>query len=73
MIMFLIITQGQYGAIDVDEEIVFTINNNFHYYVLQISKSINTIVSLGKMINGNVNLICYDSKDIVTPCLRYIS
>ena len=39
---------------------VFTININSHYYVLQKIKSINTIVSLRKIINGNVSVICYD-------------
>ena len=48
------------------------ININFHYY-LQITKFINTIVSLRTIINGNVNVMCYDSKDVIPPCLRYIS
>ena len=38
----------------------FPININYHYYVLQKTKSINTIVSLRKIINGNSNVICYD-------------
>ena len=49
------------------------ININSHYYDLQRTKSISTIFSLGKIINGSVNVICYDSKDVVPPCLRYIS
>ena len=32
-----------------------------------------TIFSLRKIINGNVNIICYDSKDVVPLCLRCIS
>ena len=36
-------------------------------------KSVNTIVSLRKIINGNANVICYDSKDVVPLCLRSIS
>ena len=52
---------------------LFSININYHYYVLQITKTINTIFSLRKIINCNINIICYDSKDVVTPCLRSIS
>ena len=33
----------------------------------------NTIVSLGKIINVNVNIICYYSKYFVPLCLRSIS
>ena len=40
---------------------------------LQRTKSINTIVSLRTIINGNVNVICYNSKYVVPPCLRSIS
>ena len=50
----------------------FPININSHYYVLQITKSINTIVSLRKIINGYIKVICYDSKDVVPQCLRSI-
>ena len=46
----------------------FSININSRYYVLQRTKSINTIVSLRKIISGNVNVLCYDSKDVVPPC-----
>ena len=35
------------------------INTNSRYYVLQRTKSINTIFSLRTIINGNFNLICY--------------
>ena len=52
---------------------LFTINTNSHYYVLQKTKSINTIVSLKARINSSVNVICYDSKDVFTPCLSSIS
>ena len=38
---------------------LFPISINPHYYVWQKSKSINTVVSLRKIINGNVNVICY--------------
>ena len=37
------------------------------------NKSINTIFSLRTIINDNVNIICYDSKDVVLQCLRSIS
>ena len=49
------------------------ININSKYDVLQGTKSINMIVSLSKTTNGNVNVICYDSKDVLSPCLMYIS
>ena len=51
----------------------FPININYHYYFLQKTKSINTIVSLRKIIHGNVNVICYDPNYVLPPCLRYIS
>ena len=51
---------------------VFTTNINYYYYVLQ-KKSNNAIFSLRKIINGNVNVICYDSKDVIPPCVRFIS
>ena len=51
----------------------FPINNHYNYYDLQRTKSINTIFSLSTIINGNVNVICYDSKDVFPLCLRSIS
>ena len=51
----------------------FMIDINYHYCVLQKNKYINTIVYISKIINGNVNVICYDSKYVLPPCLRYIS
>ena len=48
------------------------ININSHFSVLQ-KKTNNTSVSLNTIINGNVNVICYDSKDFVLPYLRSIS
>ena len=36
-------------------------------------KSNSTIVYLRTIINGNVNIICYYSKGVLTPCLWYIS
>ena len=50
----------------------FPININSRYYFLQKNKSDNTIVSLRTVINGNVNVICYDSKYFIPPCLQYI-
>ena len=61
------------GEIVCEGTYFFPININNHYYVLQITESINTIFSLRKIINGNVNVICYDSRDVITPCLRSIS
>ena len=51
----------------------FPISINYYYYALQKTKSINAIVSLRKITNGNINVICYDSKDVVPQCLRSIS
>ena len=51
----------------------FPISINSHYYVLQKTKSINKIVFLRTIINGNVNVICMEWKDVVTQCLRSIS
>ena len=51
----------------------FTININYHYYVLQRTKSTVTIVSLRKIIHVNVNAIWYDSKCVLPPFLRSIS
>ena len=52
---------------------MFPININYHYYVLQKTKSNNTFFSLRTTINGNVNIICYDSMDFLPPCLRSVS
>ena len=43
----------------------FPISINSHYYFSQKTKSINTIVSLRTIINGNINVICYDSNNFV--------
>ena len=51
----------------------FPINTNYRYYFLKRTKSINKIVSLRKIINGIVKVICYNWKYFLTPCLRYIS
>ena len=51
----------------------FPININYSYCVLQRTKYINTIVSISKIINGNVNVIFYDSKDVLPLYLRSIS
>ena len=48
---------------------LFPININSHYYVLQKTKSNNTMVSLSTRINGNFNVICYYSNDVVPHCL----
>ena len=61
------------GEIICEGTYFFPININYRYCVLQKNKSINTVVSLSIIINGNVNVICYDSKDVVQMCLRYIS
>ena len=50
----------------------FLINIYSHYYVLQKTKSINKHIYLRTIINGNVNVICYDWKDFPPPCLQSI-
>ena len=40
---------------------------------MEKNKFINTIFSSRKIINGNVNVICYDWNDVVPQCLRSIS
>ena len=68
-----------YGRVIPSGEIIcegtyfFTININYHYDVIQKTKFNNTMVSFRTIINGNVKLICHDSKNFVQQCLRYIS
>ena len=51
------------------KEHIFQINSNYHYYVLQKNESNNKILYLRTIINGNVNVICYDSKGVVMSYL----
>ena len=60
------------GEMVCEENYFFPININSCYYVLQKIKSIKTIIFLRTIINGNVNVICYDSKDFLPTCLRSI-
>ena len=53
-------------------EIIFQNKYKLSSLCFTKNKSNNTIVSLRKLIYGNVNVICYDSKDFVPPCVRYI-
>ena len=46
---------------------------NFHYHVSSKTKSNNTVVSLRKSINGNVNVKCYDPNDVIPYSLKTIS
>ena len=50
----------------------FPINISSHYYVYPKNKSNKTIVSMRKIINGNVNVKFYDSKEVVPSYLRPI-
>ena len=50
----------------------FPMSISSYYYVLQRTKSIITIFSLRKIINENVNVICYDHKDVLQFCLSSI-
>ena len=50
----------------------FPENTNYCYHALQITKFINAIVSIRTIINGNVNVICYDLEDFIPPCLQSI-
>ena len=61
------------GKIVYEGTYFFPISNNYIYYGLQKTKYINTIFSLRKTINGNINVIYYDPKDVVPQCLRSIS
>ena len=71
-----LIIDGQvisYGKFACEGTYFFQISNNSRYYVLQKNKSMNTVFSLRKIINGNVNDICHDLYDVVPQILRYIS
>ena len=48
------------GVMVCERNYLFTINMNSHYYVLQRTKFIITILSLRKTTNGNANVMCYD-------------
>ena len=61
------------GEMVYEQNYFFPININSQYYVLQRTQSINTIFYLRTIINGNINIICYDPKDVVSMCLRSIS
>ena len=61
-----------YGEIVCEGNYFFPISINSHDYVLQKTKSINTIASLRTIINVNVKVICYDLKNVVPQCLRSI-
>ena len=59
-----------YGKILCEGTYYFPININSHYYVAPKNKSNNTFLTLRTIINGNVNIICYDLKDVVPLSLR---
>ena len=48
---------------------LFCININSRYYVLQKKIKIQTIVYIRKIINGDTNVVCYYSKDVLPYCL----
>ena len=58
------------GEIACEGDYYFPININSHYYVYPRTKSNDTIVSWSKIINGNVNVKCYDPNDVVPYYLR---
>ena len=62
-----------YGKTLYEGTYLFPININYHYYVFTKTKSINTIFTLRKIINGNVNVLYYDSTDVLPLCLRSTS
>ena len=71
-----LIIYGQFipsGEMVCEGDYLFQININSHYYFLQKTKSIYTIVSLRKILYCNGNIICYDSKGDIPPCLQSIS
>ena len=51
----------------------FPININSLYYIFPKTKSFNTIFPLSIIINGNIKIICYDSKDVIPPYFGFIS
>ena len=61
------------GGIVCEGTYFFPVNVNSHYYVLQKTKSINTMFSLRNTINGNVDVMCYDSNNVFPPCLSSLS
>ena len=64
-----------YGQVISSGEMVCKRNffNKDRFSLLCLQKQFkNTIVYLSKIITGNVNVIRYDSKNFVPPCLRYI-
>ena len=60
------------GGIVCEGTYFFPIIINYHYYVLQKNKSINTIFSLMTIINGDINVICCDLNDVVPQCLMSV-
>ena len=58
------------GKMVCEETCYFPININSRYCVSPKNKYNNTIVSLIKEINGNMNIILHDSKDFVPSSLR---
>ena len=59
-----------YGQLTSSDEILsertfFIININYNYFISPKNKSNDTIESLRKIINSNINIICYYSKDVV--------
>ena len=65
-----------YGQVISSSEMVckgtysFLVYINSHYYKFSKNKSNNTILSLMKISNGNVNIICYDLKYVVLYSLK---
>ena len=43
-----------------EETYLFPMNINYQYYVLQKIKFIDTIVSIGTMINDSFKVMCYN-------------
>ena len=58
------------GEILCEETYCFLVSIDFHCYVSQKTKYINTILSLRAILNDNGNVICYDSKDVVTQVFK---
>ena len=54
-------------------DILFPNKYQFSLLCSSKNKSNNIIVSLGTIINGNVNVLCCDSDDVVSSYLRSIS
>ena len=67
---FRVISSGEMVC---EENYIFSINMNSRYYVFKKINLMKKIISLSTIIESNVNIIFYYSKDFVPHSLRSIS